>query len=269
MKNLKTILLASLIVSAATVVRADDEVKVETKNEPQIETPKTEEVKKVDPKTIFENKPHVILFKIHDIKPVVDADGVTTSCNYVATFFNRTPTGLRQAKIDLEWTDSISAQYLNDDPMTKLEKTEEPKGAEIKDSVKPVKVNPRDVVRATIDVPAIGSLKQFTIEGSVDTDKCFMLFDDVKYNVSSCSVLETETKKVKKADEKKDPCANMFQFVNSKNPEYYGEFKEVSYEELKEQKKTAEEKEQEEIKAAKEVVAKNFEEVKTILSGIK
>ena len=61
-------------------------------------------------------KPHAILFKIHDIKPIENSDGVVTSCQYTATFYNRSPFNLRQAKMNLEWTDKISDLFQIETP---------------------------------------------------------------------------------------------------------------------------------------------------------
>lgn len=67
--------------------------------------------------------------------------------------------------------------------------------------------------------------KSFTSE--VATDKCFSLLDNVEYTVKSC-INEGETLEMK--DSKivgAGSCTGNFNYINSKNPEYYSEFKDV------------------------------------------
>ena len=56
-------------------------------------------------------KPSAVLFKIHEIKPVVNTEGVVTNCDFMVTFYNRTTKGLRPAKIEMGWTDNVSNRY--------------------------------------------------------------------------------------------------------------------------------------------------------------
>ena len=113
-----------------------------------------------------------------------------------------------------------------------------------------------------------------SVHGYVDTDKCFALFDNIKFNVSSCSILGqdniVETRRGR-ADADKDQlnCAALFAYVNSKHPEYYSEFKKISYEEQVEQERTQEEQEKEVIQNIGQNISKNLAETDSVLDEIK
>lgn len=230
---------------------------------------------------VFVNKPQVILFKIHHIKPVVDAEGTVSACEYTATFYNRTPVNIRQAKIQLGWTDKISELYSVDNvdfdekKIIDSEKNDEEEEDAAPEAQKQSAANENlGTFRSTLSVPALGSLKQVSVRGQVDTDKCFALFDNIKFNVSSCSILgqdtTTETRRGRvDADKDQLNCAALFAYVNSKHPEYYSEFKQMSYEEQVAQEKSVEEQEKEMIQNISKEISKNFEETDTILEEIK
>jgi len=211
------------------------------------------------------NKPQAILFKIHDIKPILNSDGVVMSCEYTATFYNRTPLSLRQAKLDFGWTDEISDLFPIDETAP-AEKTED------KPSKNAPKVESLGTIQSSVDVPALGSLKQVSVRGTAQTDKCFALFDTLKFKVSNCNVLNQESSpenrplRVNGGD---SSCTALFTYVNSEHPEYYGEFKAISYEEQIQQEKTQEEKEQEIIDSVNKKISTDLTQTDTIVSNIK
>ena len=68
-------------------------------------------------------KPRAVLFKVHDIKPVENTDGVVTHCDFLVTFYNRTTDSFRQAKVDMGWTDEVTERYVIDDEEKKEDKS--------------------------------------------------------------------------------------------------------------------------------------------------
>jgi hypothetical protein len=229
---------------------------------------------------VFVNKPQVILFKIHNIKPVLNSDGNIAACEYTATFFNRTPVNIRQAKIQLGWTDKVSELYPiesgdSDGPKVVGEQKDEFEEERIPEAQRQSAVGEDlGTFRSVLNVPALGSLKQVSVQGQVDTDKCFALFDNIKFNVSVCNILgqdnmvETRRGRVD-ADKDQLNCSALFAYVNSKHPEYYSEFKKISYEEQVAHERTVEEQEKEMIQSIGEVITKNFNETDSILDEIK
>ncbi len=216
----------------------------------------------------FGDKPQVILFKIHDIKPVVNAEGVTTACEYTATFFNRTPLSLRQAKVNFGWSDNISETFFaeeeTDETQTSQDETENTPKPQNKPKEKEQALG---TILSSVDLPALGSLRQISVQGRAETDKCFALFDNLKFEVPVCNILGQD--QGREGVRGGVNCAGLFAYVNSKHPEYYGEFKEISYEEQVAMEKTAEQKESEEIAAINQVITTDLQQITTTLSNIK
>lgn len=214
---------------------------------------------------IFASKPQVILFKVHDIKPVLNSDGAVVACEYTATFYNRTPLSLRQAKIDFGWSDHISDLFA-------IEETPTPEEGAAPQAPAPAKEEGLGTIRSSVDIPALGSLKQVSVHGTAETDKCFALFDNLKFNVPVCNILGQDSgndSRRGRAENEQVNCAGMFAYVNSQHPEYYGEFKEISYEEQVEREKTQEEKESEMIANINKTISENFEKTNTVIGNIK
>ena len=229
---------------------------------------------------IFMDKPQVILFKIHDIKPILNAEGEIEACEYTATFYNRTPVNIRQAKIQLGWTDKISERYPVEGEMPVAEETNENAEASSEETPMPIaqlSSAPHEnlgTFQSVLNIPALGSLKQVSLQGQVQTDKCFALFDNVKFYVPMCNILgqdaPVDTRRGRlEADKDQLNCASLFAYVNSKHPEYYSEFKKISYEEQVQHERTQEEQEKEMIESISKTIAKSFKDTDTILNAIK
>ncbi len=220
------------------------------------------------------SKSAAVLFKIHDIKPVADSEGNVQSCEYTATFFNRTNITVRQAKMDLTWVDNISSLY----PIEEKEESENKAKPEVQNTKAPeLKApvqNEADLIHATLDIPSLNPLKQVVLKGTVQTDKCFALFDNLSFRVSECNTLnaqESTNERVNRANDAKNQtvCASLFTYISSKNPEYYDEFKEVSYEEQVVSEKEAEVKETAFIENANKKITEQIEKIKEVLAKIK
>lgn len=175
-------------------------------------------------------KPRAILFKIHDIKPVINSEGIVTDCDFVVTFYNRTNESFRSAKLVLGWNDDVSDRFITDE-------LAEPK---------PVPVNrynsrqsqPAMEISTTVEMPALNSYKQASVAGTVKTEKCFLLLDKIDFQVEECNMIGKEETSVQNtrrqrlnANRNANECSSLFEYVDSKNPEYYDEFKNISYSE--------------------------------------
>jgi len=218
----------------------------------------------------LQEKPNAILFKIHDVTPVKNAEDVVTACQYMVTFYNRTPFNLRQAKIDFGWTDTVSDLFLTEDNQQEEDDGKKAKNAAAKKAAQ----NTLGNVLSSVELPALGSLKQISVQGTVETEKCFILLDAMRFNVSECSFLGQEAAGASRrgrADtlRSRAGCAELFSHVTPQNPEYYGTFKEISYSEQQTEEKAAEEAEKEAIETFKKAVSENFEKTNEILSNIK
>jgi len=225
---------------------------------------------KTEALTELQEKPNAILFKIHDVTPVKNAEDVVTTCQYVVTFYNRTPFNVRQAKIDFGWTDTVSDLFLTEDKQEEEADGKKAKNAAAQKTAQKALGN----VLSSVELPALGSLKQISVQGTVETEKCFILLDAMRFNVSECSFLGQETAGTSRrgradALRSRSGCAELFSHVTPQNPEYYGTFKEISYSEQQTEEKAAEEAEKEAIEKFKKAVSENFEKTNEILSNIK
>lgn len=259
MKNFKKALF-TLTATALTLGVGLASAKDAVKKEAKIPVPAQE---------MTSSKSEAVLFKIHDIKPVMDSEGIVKSCEYTATFYNRTHVVIRQAKIDLLWQDNITKLF----PLEQKEENTEVK--DIKNAEAPVApAEEGEKIQSSLNIPSLNPYKQVTLQGNVSTDKCFALFDNLTFQVSECNTLNTEEStnaRVNRANDAKNQnvCSSLFTYVDSKNPEYYDEFKEISYEEEVSNAKAAETKETSMIEKAESEIVSNIEKVKEVLAKIK
>lgn len=74
-------------------------------------------------------------------------------------------------------------------------------------------------------MPAIKAYKQITVRQSLKTDRCYILLDDLSINVKSCAIKQTGNASFSSGD----TCNGLFRFISQENPEYYTDFKPISY----------------------------------------
>ena len=112
----------------------------------------------------------------------------------------------------MSWKDTISKRYNIQEG--KVVTVEDDRDAE-------------SVATQTVYLEAIPAHKQKSFKSEVETDKCFSLFDNLEYVVKTC-VTEGEKLKMKNSQLlNRGSCVGIFNYINSKNPEYYSEFKDV------------------------------------------
>ena len=160
-----------------------------------------------------------------------------------------------------------------DEPEEKTEETDANKAAPAPKAKPQPQKESLGTILSSVDLPALGSLRQVSVQGRAETDKCFALFDNLKFDVTVCNILGQDNSAANNRRgrdvQNASNCAGLFAYVNSKHPEYYGEFKEISYEEQVEQEKTAEEKEMDAINTINETISSNLKQITTTLSNIK
>ena len=212
-------------------------------------------------------KPRAVLFKLHDIKPAVNSEGAVTHCDFLVTFYNRTTESFRNAQIAMGWTDEVSERYFADEVQpvgeptratrTRRENQEEKLGS----------------IVTKVDMPSLGSYKQASVKASVKTDKCFLLLDNLEYNVEACNMIGKEEKEKSSRRRAKtavsSECANLFEYVDSKNPEYYDEFKNVSFSEQERMTGESIKHDVSNLEESYKAAVKNFEKVQDTLGHIK
>lgn len=168
-----------------------------------------------------------VLFKIHDIVPVKNNEGEVVSCDYKATFYNRSSVNISGAVLDFVWRDTAISDVVD------------------KEKQEDAKTNNRNINRArstteritdkdittSLEVPAIAPSTQVEVKSSINTDRCFLLIEDVNYKVKSCNSSGSASAQGGRSGV--SSCSGMFMYVSPKDAQYYLEFKAISVAEQK------------------------------------
>ena len=195
-----------------------------------------------------------ILFRIENIEPIRNKDGLVDKCEFMLTAFNRTDQELKEAELELSWKDTISKRYnIQEGKVVAVESDEEAES----------------VATQTIVLESIPAHKQKSFKAEVETDKCFSLFDNLEYVVKSC-INEGEKLEMKNSKMiNNGSCVGIFNYINSKNPEYYSEFKDVPESVLEKQVEEERKVEMEKITSKVESTIEELKKVDEILDQIK
>ncbi len=165
----------------------------------------------------------VVLFKIHDIVPEKDANGKVLFCNVGATFFNRTKMDIANVAITLQWEDDVIGEIIDqEERLEKEQKRVNPKAQRSRYSTSSFTGK---TISAPLKLPQLRINQQVTLKTKVDTDRCFLLLNDMDVTVNNCGTAGMNDKVSHQS------CSNLFRYVSPKSAEYYMEFKEVSPEE--------------------------------------
>ena len=170
------------------------------------------------------------------------------------TAFNRTDENLKEAELELSWKDTISKRY----------NIQEGKVVAVEDDAEA-----ESVATQTVILESVQAHKQKSFKAEVETDKCFSLLDNLEYVVKSCI---TEGEKLEMKNGKmlsKGSCVGIFNYINSKNPEYYSEFKDVPESVLEKQIEEERKNEMEKITSKIESTIEELKKVDETLDQIK
>lgn len=180
-----------------------------------------------------------VLFKIHDIVPVKNADGNVTSCEVGATFYNRTASEISNAALNLVWADEVVADAINQEERNAKEAQRT--GRRNLPRYNTATYNSRNI-NMSLRLPPLKPYQQVTLKSKVATDRCFLLLNDMEVNVTKCGTAASDSK-----SSSKNNCDNLFRFIGPKSPEYYSEFKAVSADEQAVQDQGIADKQKQEI----------------------
>ena len=226
--------------------KAEKQAKAKAKAEAEAEE---KEKKEVEPTS----EANAIIFRIEDIKPQRNENDLVDKCTFMVTVFNRMDKEVKEANLDFIWKDSISAKYkIQDDDVKAVTKPSEA----------------LTVITKAITLENVPPHQQKSFEFTVDTDKCFLLLDQLEYKVNSCiadgdQIVVRNNRRIGTGS-----CMGRFDYINSKNPEYYSEFKDVPESVLQQQAEEAKQAELAGIKEAFETALANIEEIDEELDKI-
>lgn len=181
---------------------------------------KAKAVQKEEPTT----RSDAVIFKVHDITPV-NEEGIVVGCDFSVTLFNRTAINFRSFTINLNWEDPVDERFKFDRyveavmPKEEIDKFKDVMTDEV--AIKPVSTN--------VTVNAFGANKQVSIRSHIKSEKCYLMLSDAQFTVTPCDIARNiDDGSAFGAIGQSNECTNLFQFVNTKNPEYYGKFKTIS-----------------------------------------
>ncbi len=208
-----------------------------------------------------------VLFKIHDISPVKNSDGEVIACDFNATFYNRSPYEVSDAVVSLTWNDQSLENII------KSEKSEDAKKRNISSgrAYSETERKTAKTVNAEVELSNLSSYKQVTVNARVNTDRCFMLLQNVDFSIKNCSAKGgmAENKNNARRQNRNNPCARMFKFVAPQDAQYYLDFKEIS---LDEEKAIEDSQKQDQKNQTNSIYSKTvdtLDSVKSIISDIK
>ena len=197
MKFLAAFLLSVAFALPSQVMAADNAPKA-----------KTQAKKDAEPTT----RSDAVIFKIHDIDPVME-EGVVKGCNYMITLYNRTSINFRTFTINLTWDDVVDERFKFDRYVETL------LGVEEADKQRSLfsKVDPVKPVQTSVTVNAFGADKQISLRSYMDSEKCYLMLSDAKFNVTPCDIARSmDTVGSFGVSAEQSNCTDLFQFVSNR-----------------------------------------------------
>ena len=182
-----------------------------------------------------------VLFKIHDVVPVKNADGIVASCEVGATFYNRTDKEISNAALNLVWTDEVIVDAINQEDRNMREARKQNR-----QNLPRYNTATYSSSNVTLDLrlPMMKPHQQITLKSKIATDRCFLLLNDMEIKVTNCGTAGDDKNIYGRGTA---DCSNLFRYISPKNPEYYSEFKEVSSEEIAAQEQSESDRKKQEI----------------------
>lgn len=227
---------------------------------------------------------NVVLFKIHDITPMKNDDGVVTDCEFSLTLYNRSPKYIDGATIDLTWTDESVASVIDEEDKEEIEDV-----AAGRDKLRQMKLPKTEkfvskTLNTSVILPSIKPFRQVSLKSKIKSDRCFLMIGDVEYDFSTCNISDTANanKNVNSASVARrlggslssagapasSECQSLFRFVSARDPEYYREFQKISFNEEFSQRQEAREKDIKELEENYNNIIENINDTVTTLEGI-
>lgn len=200
--------------------------------------------------TAATSKTEGVIFRIENIKPIKNEEGLVSKCEFFVTVYNRTDRNIKEADLVLSWTDNVDGRYKVANGNLEVEKNDD---------------KAKTVIKKVVSLKDITARQQKSFKDVVDTDKCFLLFDRVDYAVPTC-IAEGDDIQIKNNKRMSNgSCTNAFDYVNSQNPEYYSEFKDIPESEME---RMAEEQKLQDLKVIDDLFKQSQETIDTVAKKI-
>lgn len=222
--------------------------------------------------SIDESQP-AVLFKIHDIKPIKNRDGKVVDCEFNATFYNRSNNNVDNATINIKWEDEAIEDVIADEKEAFLKKMQEENYNENSGMYQnPVseteKITPASLT-ASIRIPPLKPYRQVSLKSKIASDRCFLMVNEASFKLDTCNVSSPDKTGVTMQGAGNAACDSLFKFVTANDPEYYREFKKVSFNEEKKVKLNNRKKEQQDLTSIYDKAVSNLSKAADIMGQIK
>ena len=224
--------------------------------------------------SVIDETQSAVLFKIHDVKPIRDKEGKVTNCEFSATFYNRSDNDVKNVNMELSWEDKAIEDVINIEKNVAKQKMENEysegmaTGRKTDPESETEKVNTK-VLKTSLKLPNLKPYHQVSLKSRIETDRCFLLINDPTFKFGSCNVLNPNSTGVTIQTTAMSACESLFKYVPSSDPEYYREFKKVTFNEEKKAKVQAQKKEQDELKEIYDKAVVNLSRATDIMGQIR
>ena len=204
-----------------------------------------------------------VLFKVHDIVPVKNADGNVVSCDIGATFYNRTANEIKNASLNLVWTDEVIGEAINQEERS----AKEAQRANRRNTPRYNTASYTDKsIVLKLRLPPLKSYQQITLKSKVNTNRCFLLLNDMEIDVLNCGNSSGD-KNTKSPSFVQSNCDGLFTYISPASPEYYYDFQAISVAEQTAQEDTLLQSKKDALNSAYQDALKQLDEVNKTLDG--
>lgn len=222
--------------------------------------------------SIDESQP-AVLFKVHDIKPLKNRDGKITNCEFNITFFNRSNKNVDNATVNLTWKDEAIGNVIEDEKelakrKMEMENYNENGGAFAEPVSETEGITPVSLT-TSIRIPPLQPYRQVSLKSKLASDRCFLMLNDAEFSLENCSAVDPEQSGMTMQSAGAAACDNLFRFVSARDPEYYREFKKVSFNEEKKIKQNDRKKEEQELTETYDKAVSNLSKATDIMGQIR
>lgn len=184
-------------------------------------------------KTVNPSTRHdAVIFKVHNVEPITE-DGIVTGCDFDVTLYNRTSINFRNFTLNMAWNDKVEEKFKFSKYMEKFlskEDFDQQKGLlEDTSNMTPL--------QTSVTVNAFGADKQISVHSHVNSEKCYLMLSTASFSVTPCDIVRNVDMPGVGNNFDNKECSSLFQFVDTSNPEYFGQFKKLSATEIDAQNK--------------------------------
>jgi hypothetical protein len=131
----------------------------------------------------------------------------------------------------MAWNDKVEEKFKFNNYMEKfLTKEEIAQQKNLLESATDIKP-----LQSSVTVNAFGADKQISVHSHVNSEKCYLMLSNASFSVTPCDIVRNvDMPNIGNNFDNKE-CTALFQFVDTSNPEYFGQFKKLSATELEAQ----------------------------------